>query len=226
MSTEERKEREKEKRRNRILDAAERIIFSKGIERATMDEIADKAELSKGTLYLYFKNKTDLYFSIAERGSDILNNRMAKVLTVDAKGVQLLKLMGEEYIDFVKNNIGYYHAFTYYESQHQADSELNEDQAERYQKCIEEGFSYIVRALQIGMQDGSIDDSFDPKELAFQIWGSVRGLIQLSQMKDQTHRMRFLGISEENNEKMVLNHINLLLKGMSPEPKLVTDFES
>ena len=40
MGIAERKEREKEQRRNNIIDAAESVFFSKGIENATMDEIA------------------------------------------------------------------------------------------------------------------------------------------------------------------------------------------
>ena len=68
----ERKEREKEQRRNDIIDAAESIFFSKGIENATMDEIAEEAELSKGTLYLYFKSKEGLLFAIDLRAMKIL----------------------------------------------------------------------------------------------------------------------------------------------------------
>ncbi|MDL1893205.1 helix-turn-helix transcriptional regulator, partial [Sphingobacteriales bacterium CHB3] len=48
----ERKEREKEQRREEIVTAAEKIFFEKGLAIATMDEIAEAAELSKGTLYL------------------------------------------------------------------------------------------------------------------------------------------------------------------------------
>ena len=52
MGIAERREREREQRRNTILDAAETVFFSKGINLATMDEVAEEAELSKGTLYL------------------------------------------------------------------------------------------------------------------------------------------------------------------------------
>ncbi len=57
----ERKEKEKQQRRDDILGAAKEVFFSKGLMSATMDEIAEKAELSKGTLYLYFASKEELY---------------------------------------------------------------------------------------------------------------------------------------------------------------------
>ena len=60
MGTHERKEREKEHRREEILAAAQAVFFEKGLQNSTMDEIAERAELSKGTLYLYYKSKEDL----------------------------------------------------------------------------------------------------------------------------------------------------------------------
>ena len=57
MSIQERKEREKERRRRQILVAAKKIFSKKGFSRATMEDIAEEAELSPGTLYTYFKNK-------------------------------------------------------------------------------------------------------------------------------------------------------------------------
>ncbi|MCK5408322.1 MAG: helix-turn-helix transcriptional regulator, partial [Candidatus Krumholzibacteria bacterium] len=60
MGIAERREREKEQRRIDIIDAAERVFFSKGWQAATMDDVAEAVELSKATLYLYFKNKEEL----------------------------------------------------------------------------------------------------------------------------------------------------------------------
>src|SRR5699024_7831270 len=114
MSTEDRKEREKAQRSNQIIDAAEEVIFSKGLEQATMTDIAEQAELSKGTLYLYFKNKTELYIAIARRGSEILNKRFAKVFAGDRTGLQIIQSLGDTYLDFVRKNPGYYRAFMYY----------------------------------------------------------------------------------------------------------------
>jgi AcrR family transcriptional regulator len=48
-------------RRNQILEAAKEVFSSKGYNAATMEEIADVAELSPGTLYIYFKNKEELH---------------------------------------------------------------------------------------------------------------------------------------------------------------------
>jgi AcrR family transcriptional regulator len=67
MGIQERKEREKERRRQQIMVAAKRVFSERGFTRATMEDIAQEAELSPGTLYLYFKNKEELYASLSLR---------------------------------------------------------------------------------------------------------------------------------------------------------------
>lgn len=67
MGIQERKERERERRRQQIIVAAKRVFSEKGFNRSTMEDIAKEAELSPGTLYLYFKNKDELYASLSLR---------------------------------------------------------------------------------------------------------------------------------------------------------------
>ncbi|RLC22759.1 MAG: TetR/AcrR family transcriptional regulator, partial [Deltaproteobacteria bacterium] len=65
MGIQERKEREKGRRRQQIMIAAKRVFSLKGFNKATMEDIANEAELSPGTLYLYFKNKDELCASLS-----------------------------------------------------------------------------------------------------------------------------------------------------------------
>ncbi|HEM49361.1 MAG TPA: TetR/AcrR family transcriptional regulator, partial [Caldithrix sp.] len=97
MGIAERKEREKEQKQNAIIDAAEKVIFSKGLEAATMDEIAEIAEFSKGTIYLYFKNKEDLYFAIHSRGIQILHQMFEQAIENIEKGIDQVLAVGRAY---------------------------------------------------------------------------------------------------------------------------------
>lgn len=72
--TSKRKEREKEARRESILDAAGRVMSRMGYHQATLEEIAEEAELAKGTLYLYYRDKEDLFYSLIERGYQDFHN--------------------------------------------------------------------------------------------------------------------------------------------------------
>ena len=60
----ERKSREKDQRIQSIQEAAEKVFFSKGYLKTTMDEIALEAQLSKPTIYQYFNTKEELYSSL------------------------------------------------------------------------------------------------------------------------------------------------------------------
>jgi AcrR family transcriptional regulator len=79
MGIQERKEREKERRRQQIIVAAKRVFSKKGFNKATMEDIAHEAELSPGTLYLYFKNKEELYASLSLRILQYLHIRVEHV---------------------------------------------------------------------------------------------------------------------------------------------------
>lgn len=90
MGIQERKEREKERRRQQIIVAAKRVFSDRGFNRATMEDIAKEAELSPGTLYLYFKNKEELYASLSLRILQYLHIRVGHVR--DEKGTPEHKL--------------------------------------------------------------------------------------------------------------------------------------
>ena len=88
MGIQERKEREKERRRQQIMVAAKRVFSEKGFNKATMEDIAQEAELSPGTLYLYFKNKEELYASLSLRILQYLLLRVEHVIEEKDAGTE------------------------------------------------------------------------------------------------------------------------------------------
>lgn len=65
MGVQERKERERERRRQQIIVAAKRVFSEKGFSKTRMEDIANEAELAPATLYIYFKNKEELFASFS-----------------------------------------------------------------------------------------------------------------------------------------------------------------
>jgi AcrR family transcriptional regulator len=92
MGIQERKEREKERRKQQIIVAAKRVFSEKGFSKSTMEDIASEAELSPGTLYLYFKNKEELYASLSLRILQYMNIRVQHVN--DEVGLDPIQKMG------------------------------------------------------------------------------------------------------------------------------------
>jgi len=102
MGIQERKEREKERRRQQIIVAAKRVFSEKGFNKSTMEDIASEAELSPGTLYLYFKNKEELYASLSLRILQYLHIRVEHVnketdMTPEQKLEKLIEAMYDVY---------------------------------------------------------------------------------------------------------------------------------
>src|SRR4029453_14508682 len=60
-------------RRDQILTAAHGVFASRGFKDATVGDIAEAAGIAKGTLYLYFKSKEDIYWAALNRGLDELH---------------------------------------------------------------------------------------------------------------------------------------------------------
>lgn len=102
MGIQERKEREGERRRQQIIVAARRVFSVKGFNKATMEDIAGEAELSPGTIYLYFKNKDELYASLSLRILQYLLIRLQhvnseKIETPGKKYEALIRAMFDVY---------------------------------------------------------------------------------------------------------------------------------
>ena len=176
MGISERKEREKHQRRNDMIDAAEKLFFSKGFSNTTMDEIAKEAEYSKGTLYLYFKSKEDLYLAISIRGLKILESMFRKVLNIPENGLCKTRKMGETYFDFAYKYPNYFNAMIYYESnginidENISNAKMCEDQGNRTLQVVAE-------AVQEGISDESIRPDLDPLQVATILWAHCTGVI-------------------------------------------------
>jgi TetR/AcrR family transcriptional regulator len=116
MSIAERKEREREQRRNDILSAAEKLFFARGYDSVTMDDIAKEVELNKATIYLYYKDKESLFFTVVLQGVRILDG-MVREREVNAKtGSDKLWEIGRAYISFAEKYPDYNRAYNYFYS--------------------------------------------------------------------------------------------------------------
>ncbi|HSW11747.1 MAG TPA: helix-turn-helix domain-containing protein, partial [Solimonas sp.] len=93
---------EKERRREEIIDAAERVIAAKGFEAAKMEEIGREARVSRALVYTYFKDKTELYFAICERALDLLRERFEAAIALEARGIDQVAAIGRAYIVFAQ----------------------------------------------------------------------------------------------------------------------------
>lgn len=187
MGTVERREREKEYRRNEILNAAEKIFFSKGIQYATMDEVAEEAELSKGTLYIYFKSKEEIFGGICERAGLILREKFEKAYSENQKGIDKIYAVGLAYYEFSKEYPDYFNSVMHYEMMEYSKGKEFEEGGVTYLKDDTE-FNLVIASVQAGIDDGTIRKELDPVHTALLLYGMSRGVIKLAAKEAQTDR--------------------------------------
>jgi AcrR family transcriptional regulator len=94
------------KRRKQILEAASEIFAKEGLFGAELDSIAKNAEVGKGTIYRYFKNKNDLYINSIEFQSEKSFNYIDSRIKKSGSLYDLLENFIEATVDyFLKNPI-------------------------------------------------------------------------------------------------------------------------
>jgi AcrR family transcriptional regulator len=177
-----RKEREKLHRRETILAAARELFFEKGY-RTTMEEIAKSAELSKGTLYLYFNSKDELYISVIMEGFRILEERIEKAIKGVRGAEKRMKAVYYAFIDHCLENREYFRITQYFltEDARRNTSDELVDAVNRYSgNILERG----ARIIQEGVDSGTFREDIDSGALALITWRMSTGMLDLAVLGD------------------------------------------
>lgn len=93
--------------RERILNAAIDLFLREGYDKTSIRQIADAIEYSPATIYLYFKDKDELFFAIHHRGFEKLFAAMSEA-AAEANPLERLKVIGRVYLKFAIENPEFY----------------------------------------------------------------------------------------------------------------------
>jgi AcrR family transcriptional regulator len=107
MGIAERKVRDKQEIKNRIMMAALQLFHDKGYGNVTIRQIASKIEYSPATIYLYFKDKADIFHSLYESGFKKFYPMQLSTLSIQDP-FERLKKHGEIYVQFALENKEFY----------------------------------------------------------------------------------------------------------------------
>ncbi len=73
--------------RSRILDAALEVFAEKGYHEASVDEIVEESHTSKGSVYFHFPNKQNLFLSLVDKFSNLLERRVKEAISHEEEGI-------------------------------------------------------------------------------------------------------------------------------------------
>lgn len=171
MGITERKEREKEEMRQKILSAAARLFIVDGYEKTSMRNIADAIEYSPGSIYVYFRNKNELFYALSTEGF----NRFFKAFqSVGRYSDPMHKLheLGRIYFEFAIQNPEYYDLMFIMRAP--MESHQNEDGWELGMKSHNILTTIVEECLEKGYFKGK-----NAQTVSFMIWSFVHGVMSL-----------------------------------------------
>lgn len=176
-----------------ILEAAEVIFGKYGFKNSRMEDIATQANITKVTLYSYFKSKENLYMAITYRAvkqlaevcdQSIENNK-------EKKGLESVIGIMESFMDFCQQHYFYSEVFLDYFSIIRSTSQAKDEdklpiaiRESEYFPLIQEihnkPFKATAKEIQRGIEDGSISAALDPMFATLQGWISAVGFVKVS----------------------------------------------
>ncbi len=182
MGIQERKQREKSERRRLILDAALKVYEAEGYHATTMEKIAEVAELSRATLYLYFKTKDEIFtyaiLNFLAYFEELLDNFRAYL---DTHSVDFLRGLWEIFIKFYESDPVAFSASLYF---HQGEMIRNLPPELRNLLAARGSLNYkaLCEIMEKGIRLGLVTPE-DPRALAEVIWTAFLGIVHLEHSK-------------------------------------------
>ena len=182
MGVAERREREKQQRRDEAIQAAMEIYDEEGYYAITMDKIAERAELSRAALYLYFKNKDEIFLSAIKAYMEYFYSLLKDVYN-RRKSIEetLLEELWECFIKFYqKDPVAFNVSMFFY--QNEAIRNLSDDLRELLYRAGSDAGSYQHKIVEYGVEQGIFIEC-NSRTLAEVIWSSFLGVMQVERSK-------------------------------------------
>jgi AcrR family transcriptional regulator len=185
--------------KEKIVNAALMTFSKYGYDRTRMDDVAEAAKVSKGRLYLYFKNKEELFYAISERNIAELKQQLSTLFT----GKENLKSSSENFYENFRSNNTTDLEKVFFEIIAESSRNLKLRKM-LYQQRIKI-FDVVIEYLNSQMQRGLIKKGTNTKAIASGLVSLYNGL-SLS---------RVLGISETLNKQTWLDTVRAIFNAIS-----------
>ncbi len=186
----------KENIKNKIIEGAISTFSKYGYDKSRMDDIAKTANLSKGTLYLYFKNKEELFNAISERNTNELKNQLSKLF--QNSDIDLISRIQNFYEDF--NDQGYRMFFEII-----AESSRNKNLKQLLYQERKKILDIIIDYLNVLKEKGYIRKDIEITEIA-------HGFVSLY---DGLKINKLLGIDEDQNKNTWSRIVKTIFTGIN-----------
>jgi len=198
MGIPERKRKEKEARVELIKKTARVFFNEKGYKATKMEDVAIAAEISKATIYQYFKSKDDLFYEMMKERFERLNQQVIMIHEKNDDPVRTLMLITETTFEFSLTDSEIYHVVTEMKSPEYRKL-LSEDKARHLKEIMVSNLQQVELTIRDGIEKG-IFRKVDPKVGSVILWNTFMGILKFQEnrldegKKDHRKSTLFTGI--------------------------------
>ncbi|HTU14481.1 MAG TPA: TetR/AcrR family transcriptional regulator [Solirubrobacterales bacterium] len=206
MTGQSRVERRKAETRHRILAAAESLILAQGLRATTVDQVAEQADVGKGTIYGYFASKEEIFAALLDQALDADAAYMDEAFREDNGPVEQLYAVGEQYVRFCLERPGSFSilAFPDFDRRY----EQMPAAAERIADRIELQVGRVADAITRATESGEIHGEPDPVATARFLHGAFNGVLTFHLRTDRLH------LDEQSLRTVLEQGIGLLARAL------------
>ncbi len=157
MARKEQSQRDKDRRISDIIIASKVIFFEKGYVNTTMQDIAEKSELSRRTIYLYFKSKEDISYYILKEALSSLLRIAQNSIDTNKTGMERLIDFKNAYINFFKEEFQdfYFTIFLDFKINTQL---VSSDDIKSCFLILNQIVNIVEESINAGILDGSVNN--------------------------------------------------------------------
>ncbi|NKQ58420.1 TetR/AcrR family transcriptional regulator [Amycolatopsis sp. K13G38] len=165
-----------------LLKAAEEVFAERPAEDVTVEEIAERAGVSVGSIYNSFGSKAGLHAAVVDRALDVDREYMDRAYTPQRSPIQQLEAAAEQYLRFALEQPQFFRmlAFPAALGNYPAAAET----AARLAHRVDEQNARMIDAIERGIADGTIRE-LDARKAATVLWASWNGVISLAWRPDE-----------------------------------------
>lgn len=204
MGIKERREREREEVRTKILDAARELFATEGYEAVTMRKIAERIEYSPTAIYLHFKDKESVLREICEADFLTLAHELTKIGKI-ADPVERLQFIGLAYAAFAVSHPNHYRLM--FMTPHPAADEETEI---RKGNPEEDAYAFLRDTVAEAIAAGRLRPELGDAELVAQtMWAGMHGVVSLEIAKAKDDWVEWREITERTR---LMNEV--LIRGL------------
>lgn len=165
-------------KRQQILDAAYVVFSRKGFHRATVDEIIALADTGKGTVYNYFVNKEQLFYTLIKERSQPFHERLDTILASEQAALDKIYAVTREFLHFYAANADLWRVLMH---EMRAFGEVgysafDESQQEKYRKSFESTLHVLERIIADGVQAKVLQEC-NPKQAAYGLFSAIIAIV-------------------------------------------------